>query len=458
MEGDQKMSWVADELKGVKLPDIRLKERLILMVERLSDRPEASLPQAMGFSADTKGAYRFLDSERVKPEDIREGCIKSSLKRIAKEKVILILQDTTMIDFSSQPGKTGLGYLATSYGRGLMMHTALACTTEGVPVGPLHQEFWTRAPENYGKSKQRRKRPFEEKESAKWVRTLQASVTPLPRSVRSITIADREADIFELFASERPKKADLLIRACRDRRVKSESGHLWETVMAGTVKGEIRIEVRGNSKEERTAQCDVRFDKVEISPVNDSSRGTNEHKDAISLWAVLVLEKDAPKAIKPLEWLLLTTLRVSSLEEALKYVKWYSLRWLVERYHLVLKSGCRIERLQLETAERLKRAIAVYSVVAWRILWLTYEARKSPEASCEVALEKYEWGALYSKIHKTKSLPSQPPGLRQAVRWIAQLGGFLGRKSDGEPGVMVIWRGMRRLADIADMWQLLQTP
>lgn len=452
------MSWVAEELKGVKLPDVRLKERLILMVERLSDRPEASLPQAMGCSADTKGAYRFLDSERVRPEDIRAGYIKSCLKRIAKEKIILILQDSSMIEFTSPLSKTGLGYLSTPYDMGLMMHTALVSTTEGVPLGILDQEFWARDPENYGKSKQRRKRPSEEKESAKWVRAFHSSVTPLPRSVRSVTIADREADIFELFASERPKKADLLIRACRNRRVKGENGHLWETVIAGTLKGEIEVEIKGSGKEERIARCEVRFEKVEISPVNDSSKGMNKHKEAITLWAVLVLESDAPRGVKPLEWLLLTTLEVNSLEEALKYVKWYSLRWLVERYHLVLKSGCRIERLQLETAKRLERAIVVFSVVAWRILWLTYEARKSPEASCEVALEKYEWEALYSKIHKTKFLPCQPPSLRQTVRWVAQLGGFLGRKSDGEPGVMVIWRGMRRLTDIADMWQLFQTP
>ncbi len=146
---------------------------------------------------------------------------------------------------------------------------------------------------------------------------------------------------------------------------------------------------------------------------------------------------------------------VTTYEEAVQIVLWYSLRWLIERYHFVLKSGCRIEELQLETAQRLERALATYCIVAWRLLWLTYQARQAPESSCEVVLQQDEWQALYATMHQTTTVPEQPPTLHEAVSWIARLGGFLGRKSDGEPGVKVIWRGLRRLEDIVATWRLL---
>ena len=223
-------------------------------------------------------------------------------------------------------------------------------------------------------------------------------------------------------------------------------------MLKSPVRGKITVEVAANKEgPPRTANCTIHFEKTSLLPPTAS-----KHTEALSFWAVLVREEATPEGAQPLEWLLLTTLRVESLEEALQCVKWYSLRWLVERYHLVLKSGCRVEKLQLETADRLERAVAVYSIVACRLLWLTYEARKSPEASCEIALEKHEWESLYCTVKRTQDPPSEPPTLRQAVRWIAQLGGFLGRKGDGEPGVMAIWRGFRRLEDISSTWLLLR--
>jgi len=173
------------------------------------------------------------------------------------------------------------------------------------------------------------------------------------------------------------------------------------------------------------------------------------------LQVLLAEEVDPPEGVTPSCWLLVTTLPIATWAEAEACVHWYTLRWLSERYHFVLKSGCRLEALQLETAARLKRALAVYRLVAWRWLWLTYEARAHPEASSATVLALHEWQALYCSIHRTPHPPGQPPSLQQAVRWMAQLGGFLGRKSDGEPGVQVLWRGLRRLEDIAATWALV---
>ncbi|GAX42403.1 transposase [Tolypothrix sp. NIES-4075] len=168
-------------------------------------------------------------------------------------------------------------------------------------------------------------------------------------------------------------------------------------------------------------------------------------------------EENPPLLITAISWLLLTTLDVNGVDDVVRCVSWYSYRWLIERYHYTLKSGCSIEKLQLETARRIEMALATYSIVAWRLLWLTYEARINPEQPCDTVLETYEWQSLCATISQTSNPPPEPPSLRDAVLFIAYLGGFLGRKGDGEPGVKTIWRGLRRLHDIAATWKLLHS-
>jgi len=169
---------------------------------------------------------------------------------------------------------------------------------------------------------------------------------------------------------------------------------------------------------------------------------------------VLAEEENPPPDVSPISWLLLTTLEINSFESAIRCVKWYTYRWLIERYHYTLKSGCRIEELQLETARRINMALATYSIVAWRLLWLTYEARHNPDVSCDTVLDTIEWQSLCVNFTQNPIPPKKPPTLREAIRMIAMLGGFLGRKGDGEPGVKTIWRGLRRLHDIAATWKL----
>ena len=154
---------------------------------------------------------------------------------------------------------------------------------------------------------------------------------------------------------------------------------------------------------------------------------------------------------------MLTTLSINNFEEAACCIPWYTYRWLIERYHYVLKSGCRIENLQLETAERIQKALATYAIVAWRLLWLTYQARQNPELPCDTILETHEWQCLYSHFRGFPLPSSEPPSIQQAVIWIAQLGGFLARKHDGFPEVKTLWKGLQRLHDIASTWKLLSS-
>ncbi len=167
---------------------------------------------------------------------------------------------------------------------------------------------------------------------------------------------------------------------------------------------------------------------------------------------------DAPAGVTPLDWLLLTTAAVHTAAEPCERLSWYACRWGIEVFHKVLKSGCAIERRQLEDLDHLQRCLTLYSVIAWRVLYATLLSRVGPDLPCTALLEESEWQALYCHIQQTTVLPAQPPTLAQAVRWIAQLGGYLGRKSDGPPGVTVLWRGFQRLTDLTAMYHVFRPP
>lgn len=275
----------------------------------------------------------------------------------------------------------------------------------------------------------------------------------VPAGVPVLTVADREADIYDLFALPRAPGADLLVRATHDRCVREEAGRLWAAVRAAPVGDVVPVRVgRRADREPREALLTLRWAAVTLLPPRN--RPDRAALAPLPLAAILAEEPTPPQGEQAIRWLLLTTRPVASGEEALACVRWYACRWLVERYHFALKSGCRIEELQLRTTARLERALAAYAIVAWRLLWLTYLARADPEQPCTVALTPAEWRVLYAATHPRTALPPRPPPLGEAVRWVARLGGFLGRAGDGAPGLKVLWRGLRRLEDLTIGWQL----
>lgn len=450
-------AWVVRELDQVRLGDTRRDRRLQLLVEQLAQQPTASIPKACGSAGAAKAAYRFFDNRRVQHETILAGHRQACLQRIAPERLLLVLQDTTSLNYSAFPTTEGLGPLGSGKAQGLFVHSALATSPAGVPLGLLDQQVWARDPAKKGSRHQRRKRPIEEKESFKWLRGLRATLEGLPQSVCVVTVADREADVFDLFWDAHQRGAQLLVRSSWNRSLTGEQRYLWEEVARSPVQGRFTVEVgRAGNRLPRQATVEVRFMSVEIKPPR--YRRAEKGLFPLPLTAIDVRELNPPSEQDGVHWLLLTNRPVADFAQAQRYVRWYSLRWLIERYHFVLKSGCKIEQRQLGTAERLKRCLAVYAIVAWRLLWLTYQARVTPTAPCTVALETHEWQALYCYIHKTPTPPAEPPSLNQAVRWIAQLGGFLGRKGDGEPGVKVLWRGWQSLHYIAETWLITHPP
>lgn len=445
-----KAEWANEEMRYLKLKDQRLTERTKQVLGQWSEHPTGSIPEASGDWATTKAVYRLLDNPRMEENAPREAHYQATRERVVGKPRILAIQDTTELNYTGKNVAQALGHLTNARSRGVRMHSTLAVSTQGVPLGLLHQQVWSRDLNSQGKAKERKQKATADKESQRWLDHLQATEQLLPPEVEIIQIADQEADIYDLFALPRRTGSHFLIRISYDRRVEPADSHLWETIRQAPLAGERQVLVHPQvNREGRLARVAVRFASITIRPPHRRSG------PGVSLQIILAEEQQAPEGVEPIVWLLATTLPVASLAEALECLDDYALRWLIERYHFVLKSGCQVEELYLQTPERLLRALSLYAVVAWRLLWLTYEARQSPAQSCDTVLQPHEWQALYCTIHQTATPPATPPSLQQAVVWIARLGGFLGRQGDGNPGPKTIWRGLRRLEDIAATWLLL---
>lgn len=446
--------WSEHELRSVKLGDRRLNRRLAILVESLAARPEASIPLATGSWAAAKAAYRFWDNDRVSPEAILAAHRDSVRDRLPEIGPVLAIQDTTALDWTTHPATSGLGYLANRRKVGLLAHSVLAADPDGVPLGLLHQHVWARIPEELGHRELRNKLPTKAKETQRWIDALSATEAALPLGTVVVTVADREADFYDLFAATRRDGSHLLIRAKPRRRVRHVENLLDQALRAEPARGAFDVEVpRGPGRPARVASLTARFAPVSLAP--PLTRRVGERLPDLPLTAVLAEEESPAEGQEPIRWWLLTTLPVTTLAEAKRMVLWYSRRWLIERYHYVLKSGCQVERLQLEDASRLRRALATYAIVAWRLLWLTCRARQDPEGACGSVIPEGSWQVLHRAVERSEP-PERAPGLRVAVRQLARLGGFLGRAGDGEPGVTTLWRGLRRLDDLALGWHFAE--
>lgn len=451
--------WAATELQFADLGDKRRNKRLVRLVEDLASQPNASVPQASGDLAATQAAYEFWSSPRIQAQAIREAHQKSTLERVKQHSLIIAIQDTTELNFTHHPSKKGMGYLDNANSRGLKVHSVLCSSVQGVPLGVLHQQVWHRDLAELGKKHQRHKKLTQDKESQRWLSALDATGSMMSHETAVVTVADREADIYDLLVLPRRPNSHLLIRATHNRCVKRNPEAVQverlQSVMEQTPTcGQLTLELRRHPERvARQATLTLRTTTLELQP--PPTHPERERLEPVSLQVILAVEDNPPPGVEPVCWLLLTTLAVSCFEDVVECLRWYSYRWLIERYHFVLKSGCRLEQLQLETGERIQRALATYTIVAWRLLWITYQARYHPETPADTVLATHEWQALYCTIHKTSIPPVSPPSLNTCVRWIAQLGGFLARKGDGEPGVKTLWQGLQRLHDIAQTWLLL---
>lgn len=396
----------------------------------------------------------FWGNERVSHEAIIAVQRAQTLLRMKGEEKVLLVQDTTSFNFSHHPATTGLGALANAASRGFLAHSTLAVSQSGVPLGLMEQQVWVRQDEDMGKRHQRHDLPFEEKESYKWVKGLPAPAAPQPQQPY-VVVCDAEAHIYAFLDEMYEQGLDFIVRAADARSFTQAGQALFTTLAHQPVQQHFRFSLKRHpEREAREAVLELRFSHLTLK----RPQRAVAKRATLTVFVVDVLEPHPPNGEAAVHWVLLTSLPVDTVEQAHQITLWYTYRWLVERFHFVLKSGCKLEESQLRQAERLERLLAVYSLVAWKLLWLTYQARQTPAAACTVALQTVEWHALYAFIHRTQAVPNTAPSLRQAVRWIGQLGGFLARKGDGEPGVKVLWRGWTRLQDIVSMWLISHPP
>jgi hypothetical protein len=432
--------------------DIRRGERFVTIINNITNEPGSSIPKQNKSWYGTKASYDFFKNDDVSLDCLKDTMMLYGAQQVVDKLQLLIVHDISNISYNDIEAQ-GLGYLDNKEGRGILCYSSLAASTEGLPLALLYQHTWVRPLEELGKSKNRRKLPFEEKESYRWHEGMTEVNDLLGEEVHKIHIADREADIYELFFHSYQSKTDLLIRACHNRNL-SDGSHLWESIAAEPVIAVVDIDVPDKSgKKKLNVKAEVRYHEVEILRPSSSKNSC----ESVTLTAIEIKEMNSQKSKKEelVHWKLLTTLEVKSIQDVLQYVKWYTYRWLIERFHFVLKSGTKIEKLQLKEAKRLQKAITVYSLAAFRIMQLVYEARHHPQVSCEVVLTKAQWITLCMLINANNSIPSEPPSLQQAVQWIGKLGGHLGRKSDGPPGLKTVWLGYQQLCHAASVYELM---
>lgn len=444
--------WAEEEFGGADLGDERLTSRLLTVARDFYERPLANIPQACGSRSKTKATYRFFDNQETTMDRLLKPHYEAATRRIRKYPVVLAAQDTTSLNYTSHHAMKDIGPIASRRkgSVGLLVHDTLAFNVDGTPLGLLDVQCWKRNPDDIGKKSERRKLPIEQRESNKWLKSFSAVAKAQKEcpDTMLVSVGDREADIFELFdlALQDPLFPKLLVRAEHDRLLAEDQGKLWEKVLEREASGIQRFHMpRQGKRSARDVSLEVRFAEVELKP---NSRKLKPAK----IWAVLGKEENVSADVEPLEWMLLTTAEVNSFEDAVERLRWYALRWGIEVYHRTLKSGCRIENRQLGSGEGIKSCLAVDMVVAWRIFHLTKLGREVPDSPCTVFFSENEWKALSFYVNDDTVSPASPPTLRKAIHMVARLGGFLGRKCDGEPGTQTIWLGLQRLDDITAMW------
>lgn len=432
------------DFSGLDLGDIRRNNRFVTIINNITRHMGKSIPNQSGGWYDTKATYSFFKNEDVTLSSLQQAIKSFGSKQTVGLNKILIAHDISNISYYDLKAK-GLGYLDNKEGRGIMCYSSIAISEEGLPLSLIYQQTWTRPEDQLGKGLRRKTTPFEKKETYEWYKGIKGVNEQLGEGIEKLHIADRGADIYELFFSAFEKNTDLLVRSTHNRKL-SDGSHLWDNVAEQPIAATVELQIPDKTGKKRKAiEVDVRYQRAEIlRPVMSKNQ-----YESVTLSAIEIKQKGDKHEWQEdlLHWKLLTTLDITTVEEVLQCIKWYCYRWLIERFHYVLKSGTKIEDLQLKEANSLCKAIHVYSMAAMRIMQMVYQSRVTPEVSCEVVLTKQQWAAMYVLIHKTTNIPDQPPTLEQAVAWIGKLGGHLGRKSDGPPGLKTVWLGYQRMCD-----------
>jgi hypothetical protein len=455
-------SWIEEEMEGCEFRDRRLANRARKIIERMAGKIGGSIPAACQDWASTKAAYRFFSNETVSEAEILGGHFAATRERMAAmDERILLLHDTTEFSFKREADAASLGLLhryplgTDAFGntreitlRGILMHSSLAVTTEGLPLGVAAIKFWTREKFKGCNALKRKvnptRVPIEEKESYRWLENLRQATELGPAPGDCVHIGDRESDIYELFCVAKELGTHFLVRTCVDRLAGEEGGTIAQEMAETPVRGVHRITFKDRKGVEHEAELELKFRQIEVHP----PKGKQDRYPALALSVIHAQERGTPEGRERIEWKLITNLPVRSRAEAIEKLNWYALRWKIEVFHKILKSGCKAEESKLRNSERLANFVAVCCIVAWRVFWLTMLRRTAPDAPACVALTETEVKILDAVV---KPLPREvrpSTTISDCLLKLARLGGYLARAGDPPPGNLVIWRGLSRLNDL----------
>jgi hypothetical protein len=470
------IGWIDHDTLCSSFKDPRLKLRFKKLLEQIWGSVGNTIPFACQDWANTKAAYRFLSNDRVSEKEILDGHFIATKERVdtQKEGKILILQDTTEFIYNNsnpekigytsnlQIGKNMVGKPILYKQCGILMHSSLAITDAGLPLGLCAIKFWTRKEFKGANELKRHINPtrisIEEKESYRWLENLKQSTELLQDPARCVHIGDRESDIYELFVLAKDCNTHFITRICQDRLIDTkecdvqfaddDSHTIADAMNLVEVKGVHKITIKNTDGNLIEVDLEIKYAKITVLPPVGPKRKKYE---ALSLTVIHAVEKEIPASRERIVWKLVTNLPVASTEDAIEKLDWYALRWRIETFHKILKSGCRAESLKLRTAERLSNIIAIFCIVSWRIFWMTMIARLSPEINPEAALTPEEIkliDALNDKKNNKTSDSTKTKTLSYYLNKIAILGGYMNRNSDPPPGNIVMWRGLSRLTDM----------
>jgi len=467
-KGDGVESWVEDELAGCVFADERLGKRFRTLVTQLAGGIGESIPTACQDWAGAKAAYRFFSNDRLSETDILEGHFQSTRSRFrAAGGTVLVLHDTTELSFQRED-KQAIGTTRLSYksrgkdGRprlhtvcGMLLHSSLAVTLEGLPLGIAAVKFWTRKKFKGCDALKKRvnptRVPIEEKESVRWIDNLRESTALLGDAERCVHVGDRESDIYELFCAAQQCGTHFLVRTCADRLAGDGKHTVKDEMGEAEIRGLHTVEVRDANGKPSAATLEIRYRRIRFLP----PAGKRKKYPPLTLTVIHASEPEAPEGRDRIEWKLATDLPVASPEDAVMMLTWYTMRWKIEIFHKILKSGCRAESSRLRTAERLMRLTALFCILSWRVFWMTMinrAADPAPASAAFTAQERALLDKLVPDLPRTNNRDSRH--LARYIIKVARLGGYLARAKDPPPGNIVIWRGLSRLTDITIGFQL----
>lgn len=447
--------WVEKEVMGCDFPDQRLKTRLGRLLTTLGQKIGDTIPTACQDWAATKAAYRFFDNSRVDESVILAGHFAATQSRFAQaEGSILILHDTTEFSYQrNHPEKIGKTHVTASRQRksgpvtvcGMLMHSSLVLTSDGLPLGLAAVKFWTRKKFKGTRSLRGKicmtRIPIEQKESYRWLENVRQSTRLLSEPERCIHIGDRESDIYELFCTAEEENSRFLIRTCVDRLAGNKTT-IARKMSRQPVLGYHDIEIHDANGNLSRAKLSIRVCNMTIHP----PVAKKKNYPSLAVTVIYAQERRPPKGRDAIHWKLITNLQVTTLENAVEKLNWYAQRWKIETFHKILKSGCNAEKSKLHTAERLTNLLAVFCIIAWRVFWLTMINRASPDCAAEEVFTKTEIEIL-DLLRNDGETPTKKT-VKEYVTELAKIGGYLARGKDPPPGNTIMWRGLSRLTDI----------